>query len=70
MVDVLGRGGQARAAEPTGLSRSTLLAGAAELAGGAGPSDRVRRPGGGRKKATDLGPDPLVILGGLTGDHK
>ena len=65
LVGALGRGGQARVAEATGLSRNTLIAGAVELAGGAGPSDRVRRPGGGRKKATDLDPDLLVVLDGL-----
>jgi len=65
MVDVLGRGGQARVAEATGLSRNTLISGAAELAGGVEPSDRIRRPGGGRKKATDLDPDLLVILDSL-----
>jgi hypothetical protein len=32
MVEVLGRGGQARVAEATGMSRNTLIAGAAELA--------------------------------------
>jgi hypothetical protein len=65
MVAVLGRGGQARVAEATGLSRNTLIAGAAELAGGAGPSERVRRPGGGRKKATEVDPDLLVALDSL-----
>ena len=43
MVESLGRGGQARVAEAAGMSRNTLIAGAAELAGGAGPSQRVRR---------------------------
>lgn len=65
MVEVLGRGGQARVAEASGMSRNTLIVGAGELAGGAGPSDRVRRPGAGRKKATDLDPDLLVVLDGL-----
>jgi len=65
MVVALGRGGQARVAEATGMSRNTLIAGAVELAGGAGPSDRVRRPGGGRKKAIDVDPDLLVVLDSL-----
>ncbi len=65
LVDVLGRGGQARVAEATGMSRNTLIAGATELAGGAGPSDRVRRPGGGRKKATEVDPELLVVLDSL-----
>jgi len=65
MVEVLGRGGQARVAEATGMSRNTLITGTAELAGGAGPSERVRRPGGGRKKAIDVDPDLLVVLDSL-----
>jgi len=31
MVEVLGRGGQARVAEATGMSRNTLIAGARDL---------------------------------------
>ena len=65
MVGVLGRGGQARVAEATGFSRNTLIAGGSELAGGAGPSERVRRPGGGRKRAVDLDPEMLVALDSL-----
>jgi hypothetical protein len=65
MVGVLGRGGQARVAAATGMSRSTLITGAGELAGGAGPSERVRRPGAGRKKAIDLDPGLLVVLDSL-----
>ena len=65
VVAMLGRGGQARVAEATGMSRNTLIAGARELAGGAGPSERVRRPGAGRKRAIDLDPELLVVLDGL-----
>jgi Rhodopirellula transposase DDE domain len=65
LVEVLGRGGQTRVAEASGMSRNTLIGGAAELAGGAGWSDRVRRPGGGRKKATEVDPDLLVVLDSL-----
>lgn len=54
MVEALGRGGQARVAEAAGMSWNPLIGGAKESAGGAGPSDRVRRPGAGRKKAVDL----------------
>ena len=64
-VPMLGRGGQARVAEATGLSRNTLIGGAKELESGAGPSERVRRPGGGRKKATDINPDLLAALDSL-----
>ncbi len=65
MVGVLGRGGQARVAEASGMSRSTLMTGARELAEGAGPSDRVRRPGGGRKLAEELDPGLLDALEAL-----
>jgi len=65
MVEALGRGGQARVAEASGMSRNTLLTGARELAGGAGPSDRVRRPGAGRKRRIDVDPELLVVLDGL-----
>jgi hypothetical protein len=61
-VDLFGRGGQRRVAEASGLARNTLLAGARVLAGGAGPSTRVRRPGGGRKRKIDLDPELLVLL--------
>jgi Rhodopirellula transposase DDE domain len=65
MVELLGRGGQARVAEAAGMSRNTLIAGAVELAGGVGRSDRVRRPGAGRKRAVDLDPELLVVLDSL-----
>src|ERR1700680_2346669 len=64
-VEMLGRGGQARVAAATGMSRNTLLAGAQELAGGAERSERVRRPGGGRKKAVELDAEMLVVLDSL-----
>ena len=65
MVAALGRGGQARVAVAAEMSRNTLIVGSVELAGGAGPSVRVRRPGAGRKRAVDLGPDMLVVLDSL-----
>ena len=65
VVEMLPRGGQARVAEATGMSRNTLVAGARELAGGATRSDRVRRPGAGRKAAIDLDPEMLVVLDSL-----
>jgi Rhodopirellula transposase DDE domain len=64
-VEMLGRGGQARVAAATGMSRNTLIAGARELAGGVTRSERVRRPGAGRKKATELNPELLVALDSL-----
>jgi hypothetical protein len=65
LVPALGRGGQARVAEAADMSRNTLITGAKELAGGAGPSVRVRRPGAGRKKAVELDPEMLVALDSL-----
>jgi Rhodopirellula transposase DDE domain len=65
VVEMVGRGGQARVAEATGMSRNTLIAGAAELAGGPARSERVRRAGAGRKKATELDPEMLVVLDSL-----
>ena len=65
MVGALGRGGQARVSEAAGMSRNTLIVGAQELAGGAGPSDRVRREGAGRKRAVDLDPELLLVLDSL-----
>ncbi|MGI8809512.1 MAG: hypothetical protein ACR2KK_17065, partial [Acidimicrobiales bacterium] len=41
-------------AEAAGISRNTLIAGAAELVSGVGPSERIR-PSAGRKKATGIG---------------
>lgn len=65
VVELLGRGGQAAVSRVTGMSRNTLIVGARELAGGAGPSERVRRAGGGRKKAIELDPEMLVVLDSL-----
>ena len=65
MVEVLGRGGQARVAEATGMSRNTLIAGAKDLAEGPTLGERIRRPGAGPKRKIDLGPDLLVVLDSL-----
>jgi len=62
---LLGRGGKTAVAEAAGVSRNTVIAGAKELAGGAGPSGRVRAPGAGRKKAVDKDPDLLLELDDL-----
>ena len=56
MVEVLGRGGQARVAEATGMSRNTLIAGAKDLAEGPVLGERIRRPGAGPKRKIDLDP--------------
>jgi Rhodopirellula transposase DDE domain len=65
MVEVMGRGGQARVAAASGMSRNTLGAGAVELAQGPGLQSRVRRLGAGPKRKIDLDPDLLVILDSL-----
>ena len=64
-VEMLGRGGQAAVSRATGMSRNTLIVGGKELAEGATRSARVRRPGAGRKKATELDPEMLVVLDSL-----
>ncbi len=52
----LEHGGIRLVARAAGVQESTVARGAAELESGQGPLGRVRRPGGGRKKATDLDP--------------
>jgi hypothetical protein len=61
----LGRGGPTRVSEASGLSRNTVIAGVKELAAGAGPSDRVRAPGAGRRFLIDEQPGLLVALDDL-----
>ncbi len=59
-----GRGGIARVARATGLSRKAISLGIKELRGvvpSAGPG-RVRRPGGGRKRIAQTDPGALVDL--------
>ena len=56
-TEALGRGGISAAARATGLSRPTIYAGIEEIHTGTvatprGSDERVRRPGGGRKKRT------------------
>jgi len=65
MVEVLGRGGQARVAEATGMSRNPLIDGAKDLAAGPVAGGRIRRPGAGPKRKIDLDPELLVVLDSL-----
>ncbi len=65
MARALGRGGPTRVAEASGLSRNTVIAGAKEMAAGAGPSDRVRAPGAGRRFLIDEQPGLLADLDDL-----
>jgi hypothetical protein len=61
---VAGRGGVSAVSRITGLARSTIRRGLDELerASGDAISGRVRRPGGGRKKATEVDPTLLSDL--------
>ncbi len=65
LARALGRGGPTRVAEASGLSRSTVITGAKEMAAGAGPSDRVRAPGAGRRFLIDEQPGLLQDLDDL-----
>ena len=58
----LGHGGIRMVARAAGVREATVSLGAAELDSGAGPLGRVRRPGGGRKRAADLDPGLLPAL--------
>jgi hypothetical protein len=53
---VLGHGGIRAVAQAAGVREPTVSAGVDELDAGAPPLGRVRRPGGGRKRATALDP--------------
>jgi hypothetical protein len=59
-AQALGRGGVTLVAEMTGLARSTITQGIAELTAtppvAATGAERLRRPGGGRKRLTDRDP--------------
>jgi hypothetical protein len=58
-----GRGGIAATARATGIAADTIRKGIRELESGHGPGrGRVRRPGGGRKRATDNDPGLLKDL--------
>lgn len=62
LAESLGLGGVTLVSQATGLARSTIGRGIRELAAiasGEGPGDFVRRPGGGRKKASES--DPALV---------
>lgn len=64
----LGHGGVSAVARATGLSRTTIHAGMAELTNPSDPpleEGRVRRPGGGRKRLTDKDPGLMEALNRL-----
>jgi transposase len=58
----LGHGGIAAVAQASGVSRSRISAGVAELESGQAPLKRVRREGGGRKTVTATDPALLAAL--------
>jgi len=61
----LGRGGIAAVARATGLSRSTVSSGAAEVDAGPETTERVRRPGAGRRRVEDRDPQLVDALDAL-----
>lgn len=58
----LGHGGIGLVARVAGVSVDLVSAGVAELAGGAEPGGRVRRPGGGRPRLVDADPGLVAAL--------
>ena len=58
----MGRGGVARVARASGVSRPTIQQGLRELVGPAEPPERVRRVGGGRKALAERDPTLLTEL--------
>jgi transposase len=65
MARALGRGGQAAVVRTSKMSSRTVFDGTKEAASNAGPSDRVRRKGGGRPRLIDVDPDVLLNLDDL-----
>ena len=55
-AQVLGHGGIRAVARAAGVREATVALGVDELDAGAAPLGRVRKPGGGRKRAVDLDP--------------
>lgn len=70
-AQALGRGGMTAVAEATGVSRRAIRFGMKELREGASGDDassgRIRRPGAGRKKATEKDPGLRACLDALVG---
>jgi hypothetical protein len=58
----LGHGGIRLVARAAGVREATVSAGVYELESGEGPLGRVRRPGGGRKRAADTDPGLVPAL--------
>lgn len=66
-ANAIGRGGIALVERATGLSRTTIRTGLAELQCGISSEEvvKARRPGGGRGRLEDNNPDLVVVLEGL-----
>jgi len=64
-AQALGHGGVTLVSRATGLSRPTLQRGMKELAAGPRELNRVRRPGGGRKRTVEKDPSLLTDLEAL-----
>ena len=62
MAMLLGRGGQARVTEASGMSRNTVISGTREITLGVGPSGRVRAKGAGPKPLIETQPGLLEAL--------
>jgi hypothetical protein len=62
---VLGHGGIRLVARAAGVREATVSLGVTELDSGAEPLGRVRRPGGGRKRAAEVDPGLVPALLGL-----
>ena len=65
MAEALGRGGQEAVVRASNMSSRTVWDGTQAVEAGAGPSERVRREGGGRPRLSDLDPDLLTDLDDL-----
>jgi len=62
MAEALGRGGQARVVEASGMSSNTVYKAVQEVRRGVEVSDRQRAPGGGDRRAIDKQPGLLEAL--------
>src|SRR6266516_3266921 len=58
----LGHGGIRAVARAAGVREATVSSGVDELDSGAAPLDRVRRPGGGRKRLSEVDPGLVPAL--------
>ena len=62
---LLGRGGVSAVASAWSMSRNTVIDGKQDVESGAEVTDRIRRPGAGRKRREDTDPEILTVLDSL-----